>query len=124
MRLLLDSHVVLWWLNGSLGPVADEALASADTTAVSVVTPWELGLKQALGKLTIPPVWRQLLVADGFEFLPITESHVDIAVSLPLHHRDPFDRMLIAQAKAEQLTLVTADREFARYDVALLDPRI
>ncbi len=125
MRLLLDSHVVLWWLTDSLelGVDAREAIATAAHVAVSVVTPWELGIKQAKGKLRMDPGLAEQLESEGFERLAISKEHVDVAVALPDHHRDPFDRMLIAQAVAERLTLVSADRAFDGYEVTVLDAR-
>ncbi len=97
MRILLDSHVVLWWLDDSaaMGPRCRELIRNADEAFISAVTPWELGIKRALGKLTL-----------------ITAAHAESAPELPTHHRDPFDRMLIAQAQLETLVLVTAERLF------------
>lgn len=127
MRLLLDSHVVLWWLadDQRLGPQARDLIASEDVTMLSVVTPWELGIKRARGELTLPDGFDDALRDEAFEMLPITGSHVRTTIRLPLHHRDPFDRMLIAQAIEEQLTLVTADRAFDVYDgVAVLSASV
>ncbi|MEM8904675.1 MAG: type II toxin-antitoxin system VapC family toxin [Actinomycetota bacterium] len=123
MRLLLDSHVVLWWLDdaGELGPGAREAIASGDSVAVSAVTPWELGIKRALGKLDHPDGLVDTIAAAGFDLLSISARHAERAPELPLHHRDPFDRMLVAQAQADSFVLVTADEQLARYEVELLD---
>ena len=122
MRLLLDSHVVLWWLAGDerLSESSRQAIEAADHVAVSVVSLWELGIKKALGKLSFPDDLPDQVVYSGFEWLPIAVEHARVAPSLPAHHGDPFDRMLIAQALAEQLTIVTADRHFTDYDVPLL----
>lgn len=119
MRILLDSHVVLWWLedNALLGPKSREMITSADEAFVSAVTPWELGIKRALGKLSMPDGLVELLEADGFTLLSVTATHAATAPRLPPIHRDPFDRMLIAQAQLETLTLVTADSALADYDV-------
>ena len=125
MRLLLDSHVALWWLEGAddLGPESTALIESADEVRFSAVTPWELGIKRALGKLDFPDDLVAALEAAGFEALPITAAHADLAPRLPGHHRDPFDRMLVAQARAEALTLVTADETLRPYDVPLLEAR-
>ncbi|MGH1504541.1 MAG: type II toxin-antitoxin system VapC family toxin [Acidimicrobiales bacterium] len=125
MRLLLDSHVLLWWLedNPSLGVESRAAIADADEVFVSAVSPWELGIKQALGKLTMPGDLAEAAEAAGFAPLTISLAHATTAPALPAHHRDPFDRMLVAQAQLEALTLVSADRQLAPYEVDLLDAR-
>ena len=123
MRLLLDSHVALWWLdsNSRLGARCHQAIVEADQVMFSVVTPWELGIKQALGKLSMPSGISAALTDAGFDELAISASHAELAPTLPAHHRDPFDRMLIAQAKLEQLTLATADKAISHYEVSLLN---
>lgn len=125
MRLLLDSHVALWWLDDapSLGERARQAISEADDVVFSAVTPWELGIKRALGKLSMPDGIGAALEASGIAPLPITVQHAELAPALPAHHRDPFDRMLVAQAMVESLTLVSADAAFAAYDVDVLDAR-
>lgn len=125
MRLLLDSHVVLWWLadDPALGARCARALRHADEVRFSPVTPWELGIKRALGKLDFPDGMADALDGGGIVELPITSAHAELAASLPPHHRDPFDRMLVAQAQLAELTLVTADETIQPYDVALLDAR-
>lgn len=125
MRLLLDSHVCLWWLDDhpSLGPRCRAALEEADEARFSAVTPWELGIKRALGRLVIPDGLVGALTAAGFEPLPITAAHAERAPDLPAHHRDPFDRMLVAQAQLEALTLVSGDEALRAYEVDLLDAR-
>ena len=125
MRLLLDSHVALWWLEGAddLGPECTALIESADEVYFSAVTPWELGIKRALGKLDFPDGLVAALEEAGFEALPVTASHADLAPTLPPHHRDPFDRMLVAQAQLEALRLVSADDSLAPYDVDRVDPR-
>lgn len=126
MRLLLDSHVALWWLEDSsqLGSTCRSVIQSADHVAVSAVTPWELGIKRALGKLSMPEGLVEQLRAGGFDLLSIDGDHAELAPTLPPHHRDPFDRMLIAQARLETLTLVTADQSLAAYGVSLIDARV
>ena len=125
MRLLLDSHVALWWLAAAddLGPECIALIESADEVRFSAVTPWELGIKRALGKIDFPDDLVAALGAAGFTELPITAAHADLAPRLPTHHRDPFDRMLVAQAQLEALRLVSADAALAPYDVGVFDPR-
>lgn len=125
MRLLLDSHVALWWLAADL-TIGDECRRRVDTAAevlVSVITPWELGVKRALGKVDYPDGLVDALRASGFDLLPVTAEHAELAPTLPPHHRDPFDRMLVAQAQLESLVLVSADDSLAPYAVERLDPR-
>ena len=125
MRILLDSHVALWWLADSadMGPNCRELISLADEAFVSVVTPWELGIKRALGKLTMPDGLIAELDSQGFVSLPIVAAHAELAPALPPHHRDPFDRMLVAQAQLETLILVTADKTLEDYDVELFEAR-
>jgi PIN domain nuclease of toxin-antitoxin system len=125
MRVLIDSHVALWWLeeNVSLGEVSGNLLADADEVFFSAVTPWELGIKRSIGKLAFPGGLVEALEAGGFSPLEISTAHAELSPELPPHHGDPFDRMLIAQAQLESLTLVSADRSFEPYDVELIDAR-
>lgn len=121
MRLLLDTHVLIWWLEGGdrLTPDLIERLEARDTsTAVSAATVWEIEIKRALGKLDAPDDLLDQVTASGFAQLPISAAHAVAAGRLPRHHDDPFDRMLIAQALAEQRTIVTRDRRFEQYGVA------
>jgi PIN domain nuclease of toxin-antitoxin system len=121
-RLLLDTHVFLWWRGepSRLTAEAQESIASADVVFVSVASAWEAAIKVSLGRLELPDTIEAGVLASGFEKLFISFSHAERAAGLPLLHRDPFDRMLIAQAQAEGLTLVTHDRLLAPYDVELL----
>jgi len=125
MRLLLDSHVALWWLDGNtaIGATCRSLIEQADEAYVSVVTPWELGIKRALGKLTMPDGLVDALEAGGFRSLAISPDHAELAPTLPPHHRDPFARMLVAQARLEALSLVTADQLLSRYEIHLVDAR-
>jgi PIN domain nuclease of toxin-antitoxin system len=125
VRILLDSHAVLWWLedNNSLGSQCRELIEHADEAFVSAVTPWELGIKRSLGKLSMPEGLVDVLESDGFKSLSITAAHAELAPALPPIHRDPFDRMLVAQAQLETLVLVTADKALASYDVEQFDAR-
>lgn len=120
MRLLLDTHTLIWWLEGSseITKAAGEALRSAENAkVVSVVSIWEMRLKAALGKLRLPKNFRAVLDRQPVEQLPILVDHAHAFGELPLHHRDPFDRMLIAQAWVENLTLVTRDPRMREYGV-------
>lgn len=122
MRLLLDTNALLWWLAGQgLTDQAREAIADpANLVAVSAVSAWEISIKKALGKLTAPDDLEHQIQAGGFTPLPVTIAHGVAAGQLPRHHDDPFDRMLIAQAAAEGLTIVTRDQRFRHYNAALL----
>jgi PIN domain nuclease of toxin-antitoxin system len=120
--LLLDTHVVLWWLSADRR-LPDEVKQRLDDDAdvwVSAVTIWEIATKQSIGKLDAPRPLSEAVAQGGFQELPITFKHAVAAGNLPLLHRDPFDRMLVAQAGHEQLTLVTGDPQIHRYEVDLL----
>lgn len=123
MRILLDSHVALWWLEGSskLGPNCQQRVADASEVYFSPVSPWELGIKKSLGKIDYPDGLVDALTDAGFIELPISATHATEATNLPRLHRDPFDRMLIAQARTESLTLCTADRRIGEYEVDVLE---
>lgn len=124
MRLLLDTHAFLWWIDD------DEALGSAARAAIDVPTnpvyvsaasAWEIAIKRTKGTLDAPQgdvaTW---IAQEGFAELEIAVRHGTAAGALPLHHRDPFDRMLVAQAQLEEMTLVTADSGLAAYDVPII----
>ena len=122
-RFLLDTHVVLWALAepAKLGRPARAALEEAENEVfVSVVSGWEIAIKRALGKLQAPDDLEAAIRMQGFDSLLITFHHAAQAGGLPPHHRDPFDRMLIAQAQAEGLVLVTRDSNIPRYGVRTL----
>lgn len=123
MRLLLDSHVALWWLadHDRLGTACRAQIESADEVFFSAVTPWELGIKRALGRVAYPDGLGAALHDAGFVALPISVAHAELAPFLPAHHRDPFDRMLVAQAQHDSLALATADRAIRPYDIELID---
>jgi PIN domain nuclease of toxin-antitoxin system len=125
VRLLVDSHVALWWLadHPSLGRGCRQQMATAEEVYFSAVTPWELGIKRALGKIVMPDGIAEALTASGFTALPISVTHAQHAPALPPHHRDPFDRMLVAQAQLEALVLVSADDALRPYDINLFDAR-
>lgn len=123
MRLLLDTHPLLWALvePERLSAGAAAAIAAEESEVfVSIVSPWELAIKTARGNLTPPGDLEAQLNEMRFTLLPISLRHTEAIASLPHHHRDPFDRMLIAQAQIEGMTLVSSDREIRRYSVGLL----
>lgn len=123
MRLLLDTHVLLWWLadDPSLAREAEGAIANpASVVFVSAATAWEIAIKQALGKLDAPNDLERQIEVNRFEPLSITIGHAYSAGTLPRHHDDPFDRMLVAQALAEGLTIVTRDPRLSPYGVSTL----
>ena len=126
MNLLLDTHVALWALAGGasrIGPVTFAVLSDPrNVVAVSPVSVWEVEIKRSIGKLDAPDGFARECVDRGFDELPITFDHAQAAGQLPLHHADPFDRMLIGQATVEDYRIVTADRAFEAYGIALLDP--
>ena len=122
MRLLLDTHVVLWWLADDRRLTAEHRVLIADASnvvLVSAMTIAEIAIKTSLGKLEAPDDLLPTLETGGFDELPFESRHADLLRKLPWHHRDPFDRMLIAQAIAEQLTVLTADPHFAAYGIEL-----
>ena len=121
-RLLLDTHVFLWWRAepSRLSSKVRSSIATADVVFVSVASAWEAAIKTSLGRLELPDTIEAGVLASGFEKLLITFSHAEHAGGLPPHHRDPFDRMLVAQAQAEGLTLVTHDRLLEPYGVEIL----
>ena len=126
MRLLLDTHVFLWWIGDDprLSLPAREAITKAENEIfLSVASAWEISVKTRLGKLTLPSDVESFLPdqiqRNAISILPIGLAHALRVSRLPIHHRDPFDRMLVAQAQAEKLTLVTADASIRLYDVKL-----
>jgi PIN domain nuclease of toxin-antitoxin system len=122
VRLLLDTNVLIWRQEGLLDRIgsATEAIGTADELLVSVVSFVEIGIKAATGKLHMPVGLRERVLESGARILGLTPEHGLGIAELPLHHRDPFDRLLISQARSEGLTIVTADPHFARYDVPVV----
>jgi PIN domain nuclease of toxin-antitoxin system len=122
VSLLLDTHVVLWWLSDdpTLGDDIKNRLDNEPDVYLSAATIWEVAIKQAAGKLPEPTGLPERIQESGFIPLPISFDHAIIAARLPMIHRDPFDRMLIAQAQFEDLTLVTRDENCQKYEVAIL----
>lgn len=122
MRLLLDTHVVIWWLadDPRLTEEIKVLIDDEPQVYVSAVTIWEVAIKQAIGKLKEPADLPERIRDAEFRELPVAFDHAMAAGRLPAIHRDPFDRMLVAQASREGLTLVTADAEIRKYEVPLL----
>jgi PIN domain nuclease of toxin-antitoxin system len=122
MRLLLDSHILVWWWEDDvrLRPAIRDRIRATRSCSVSLASYWELGVKIATGRLKLPGNLDDLVSDDGFEVVGIERRHAVEAMHLPPHHSDPFDRMLIAQALCEDMTLVTADRLIRLYDVPIL----
>lgn len=126
-RLLLDTHALLWWLldDPALGARARAAIADAGNQVhVSAATIWELSIKRSKGLLQAPEDLEALVLDEGFISLPISLFHAQQAGALPDLHRDPFDRMLVAQAQAEGLELVTSDGMIPQYGVRCLPARV
>jgi PIN domain nuclease of toxin-antitoxin system len=124
VRLLLDTHVLLWWLadDSKLGPGIRSLIADgANDVFVSAISIAEIALKQSLGKLDAPGNLAELLAEEGFTPLPFDAAHASALAHLPWHHRDPFDRMLVAQAISANLTFATSDSRVAEYDVTLAE---
>lgn len=123
MNLLLDTHILIWILedNPILSVQARDAITDGKNRVfVSAVTVWEISIKQAMGKLKVPSNLEEEIELLRFTQLDINFEHAKLAGELPNIHKDPFDRMLIAQAKLERLTLVSRDGYIAQYDVGLL----
>lgn len=124
MRILLDTHILLWWLaddellsEGARSVIAD----ASNEIVVSAATAWEVVIKQVLGKLTFDGDLQQEIEEQGFTRLPINFEHALQISSLPAIHRDPFDRMLVAQARVEKLQLLTVDRNILQYPVNVVE---
>ena len=121
MRILLDTHVLIWWDEGArLRAEATRAIRDADQVYVSAVSGWEIAIKTALGRLRPRRTVADAVAESGFEELPMCLRHAEALGRLAPHHRDPFDRMLAAQALAEGLTLVSRDPAFQPYGVRLI----
>lgn len=122
MRLLLDTHIVLWQLSGErpLSDTVTEAVSDADDLLFSSVSFAEIGIKAAAGKLVVAAGLTQQVATSGLRVLNLSAAHGLAVADLPMHHRDPFDRLLIAQALTEGLAIVTADRRFAEYDIEVV----
>ena len=120
MRLLLDTNAFIRWHAGSLKPDARRDVEGADLVVVSAVSAWEIAIKRAQGKLRFPSQVEAVVELYGFLPLSVTMRHGDMIQGLPAHHADPFDRLLIAQALDEGLTILTSDRVFELYRVPVI----
>ena len=123
MNILLDTHILLWWLadNKALSKKGRSLISDEKNMIfVSAATAWEIIIKKALGKLTAPDNLKEALLENNFKDLSMTLAHTEAIKNLPLIHHDPFDRMLIAQAKCESLTLLTADEKFGQYNCQMI----
>lgn len=122
MTLLIDTHAFLWWRENSrrLTAAARQALRDADVVWVSAASGWEVAVKQQLGKLRLDQPFAGMVTDSAFTELAVTLAHAEHLTALPRHHRDPFDRMLIAQARVEGATLVSHDRAFEPYGVPMI----
>ena len=122
MRLLLDTHAALWWLadDERLGPAAVEYLSDgANEVLLSAAVVWEVAIKRALGKLDVPDDFAGTLLGAGAVGLAVTLQHALAVAELPAHHRDPFDRMLVSQARLENAVLVSHDDALRAYGVPI-----
>ncbi|MGH3773669.1 MAG: type II toxin-antitoxin system VapC family toxin [Pseudonocardiaceae bacterium] len=122
MRLLLDTNVLIWWLEESpqLGKETRDAITGEFEVMVSAVSAFEIATKVAIGKLRTPGDLVAQITEQEMIELPVTVRHGLAVGQLPMHHRDPFDRLFIAQARCEELTIVTSDPAFAAYDVPIM----
>ncbi len=120
MRYLLDSHSLLWTIfqPDKLSTEAQEIIHDQNNIiCVSLISLWEISIKQNIGRLHIPEKFFEVVSQGGFEIIPLTIPEIEQYRTLPLHHRDPFDRMLIIQAQQQKLILITRDSEIGKYDV-------
>jgi PIN domain nuclease of toxin-antitoxin system len=122
VRLLLDTHAALWWLaaDSRIGHSAARELRAENEVLLSSVVVWEIAIKRSIGKLTAREDAAAILLERGARALPVTLEHAAAVETLPLHHRDPFDRMLIAQAQLESAAIVARDGAFSAYDVQVI----
>lgn len=127
MKFLLDTHTFIWFVQGNqrLSSAARTLIETPENQRlISTVSLWEIAIKMSLDKLDMDSPFNQLipaqLINNNITILPITVVHLHGLIELPFHHRDPFDRLLIAQAKVEEIPLVTQDREFQAYDLQLM----
>lgn len=121
-QLLIDTHVVIWWRTNDpkLSLHAREAIATASLVFVSAASAWEVAIKSTLGRIRLPRPFADGVEDSGFVQLPIGFDHAAAVELLPAYHNDPFDRMIVAQAKVERLVLVTHDRAFEPYGVPVI----
>lgn len=126
MKLILDTHIAIWFITDDekLGPETKALIEDADNVIfLSLVSLWEIGIKYSLGKLELKTDLNclfELFSESGFRFLPIMPEHILTNATLSFHHKDPFDRLIIAQAKREGYSLISADELFERYQINLI----
>ncbi|MCL2087078.1 MAG: type II toxin-antitoxin system VapC family toxin [Oscillospiraceae bacterium] len=123
MKLLLDTQIVLWFLNGEKLSEKIQTIIQDGDNYVSVVSLWEVAIKMNINKLSFDGgfiAFRKLIEDNGFKIIPVKDEHMNGLFALPLYHRDPFDRLLIATALAENMTILTADSDIKKYDVPCL----
>jgi len=120
VRLLLDTNALVRWHLKRLRPAAVRTVQRAELVVVSAISAWEIAIKRALGKLDLDDAVEDIAARNGFVALPATIRHGDLLRDLPLHHPDPFDRLLIVQALDEGLTILTSDRSFEPYRVPVV----
>lgn len=126
MKFLLDTHTFLWFISGHklLSEKAQNAIESAESQSfLSIASLWEIGIKIRLNKLNIGMPFKDLkkqIDRNGFEILPVLFGHIELISELPMHHQDPFDRLLIAQCKTDQLTLISKDEKIKPYNIQTL----
>jgi PIN domain nuclease of toxin-antitoxin system len=123
MKILLDTHILIWWLSDAsrLSQTEIDLITDSDNFIfVSAATAWEIAVKKTIGKLESPDDLPAALAVNNFLELPITIEHSQKLYQLPLHHNDPFDRIMIAQAISEDLTFMTRDAKIALYDIRIV----
>ena len=123
MNYVIDTHVLLWWLSDSplLSSQCRDILRYKPVWC-SVVSLWEIAIKQQIGKISVPDTFFKDVKGQGFIWLEVQFNHIDALQRLPFHQKDPFDRMLVAQAHTEALVLITADKNISRYNIPILRP--
>ena len=124
MKYLLDTHSLLWTIfePDKLSAEAQETILDRDNIiCVSLISLWEISIKQNIGRLDIPEEFFEVVSKGGFEMLSLTIPQIEQYRTLPLHHRDPFDRMLIIQAQQQKLILITRDAEISKYDLEIVE---
>lgn len=123
MNYLIDTHVLLWWLTDDKRLNKQvRYILSTKPVWCSVVTPWEIALKEQIGKIDLPDSYDKVLQGSGFIWMDVTFRHIEELRRLPQLHKDPFDRLLIAQALNEELILITADKRIHQYNVPAIRP--
>ena len=124
-QYLIDTHIVLWWLadDPKLTPKIKETISNPDNSVfISVVSLWEINIKDSIGKLQIEKDYLRYLKQEGFDFLSVTTEHVMKLQELPSYHQDPFDRLLICQSIVQGLTFITLDKKIIQYPVNVYQP--